>query len=220
MASQSKAAWAARQRRMTRVVKRLGLKGVKPILEDGNPGPATRKRIADLKFWIGWNDRDGGYTEKFHKHLGAPFSRSIVGPNVIARGRKRVREHNAAWERHRKQANSINGVATFDGVPVAAVAVKYLLYARKKGWKGRLNSGYRTPAYSESLCFRMCGAPSCPGRCAGRATNHAWKDANRFAVDVSDYVTFGRIMRSAPFSIKIFNALGARDPVHFSPSGR
>ena len=97
---------------------------------------------------------------------------------------------------------------------------KHLDWARQNGWKGTLNSGFRDPAYSEKLCISMCGAPSCPGRCAGRASNHAGSSNPAGAVDVSDYVTFGQLMRRCPYSPKIFNALGAQDPVHFSASGR
>ena len=112
-------------------------------------------------------------------------------------------------------------MTTFDGVPVAVVSEPHLKFARKNGWQGRLNSGWRDPAYSESLCYRMCGAPQCPGRCGGRSSNHAGKTTSQFAVDVSDYVKFGQLMarKDAP-SPRIFNALGAQDPVHFSPSGR
>ena len=112
------------------------------------------------------------------------------------------------------------GVATFDGRPVAAWLKPYLDWARQNGWKGTLNSGFRDPAYSEKLCMSMCGAPSCPGRCAGRASNHAGSSNPAGAIDVSDYVTFGQLMRRCPYSPRIFNALGAQDPVHFSASGR
>lgn len=124
----------------------------------------------------------------------------------------------ARLARHRRSAGrTADGrkLYWFTGRPVVAELYPHLVWARKHGWKGVVTSGYRSPTYSRSLCYAMCGAPSCPGRCAGIASNHV-----RAAIDVSDYVTFGRLMRSYPGSPRIFNALGARDPVHFSPSGR
>ena len=102
----------------------------------------------------------------------------------------------------------------FDGKKVKKEAYDRLVWARKNGWRGVLTSGHREPSYSRSLCYAMCGAPSCSGRCAGVNSNHV-----RNAVDVTDYYTFGRLMKRYPGQ-KWFNALGWRDPVHFSPNGR
>jgi hypothetical protein len=121
---------------------------------------------------------------------------------------------------NRKAAAATTGVGRYDGVPVANVAIPYLEWARANGWKGRLVSGWRDPNYSESLCRRMCGAPRCPGRCAGTSSNHVGTTKERFAIDVSDYATFGRLMRSCPLRPRIYNALGAQDPVHMSPNGQ
>lgn len=117
-----------------------------------------------------------------------------------------------------RAAAASSGVTTFDGVPVAAVAVPYLQWARNHGWNGRLVSGWRDPKYSQSLCYRMCGRPSCPGKCAGTSSNHVGTTSNHFAVDVSDYQTFRRVIADCPISPRIFNNLPI-DPVHFSPSG-
>lgn len=118
---------------------------------------------------------------------------------------------------------SYNGgdIVTFDGKPTVEWLAYRMEVARAAGWGGYLVSGYRTPEYSIQLCYNMCGAPSCPGRCAGAATNHAKKGYGGGAIDVSDYYTFGSLMRTLPIpGIRIFNALGAQDPVHFSASGR
>lgn len=120
---------------------------------------------------------------------------------------------------NRKAARAATGVAKYDGVPVAAWIVPYLQWARTNGWKGRLVSGWRDPEYSRQLCIRMCGAPSCAGRCAGTASNHSGSAKPNGAVDVSDYVTFERLMLRCPLSPKLINRLDARDPVHFSVSG-
>ena len=122
-------------------------------------------------------------------------------------------------ERREKPDGPAAGVVYFDGKPVAAWFVPWLNKIRARGrWKGYLVSGWRDPEYSEQLCINMCGAPSCPGRCAGRASNHSGSSYPAGAVDVSDYYNFAAEARAvgAPF----FNALGAQDPVHFSTSGR
>lgn len=125
------------------------------------------------------------------------------------------------------KANDLNPlgsrIVTFDGKPCAEWLAYRMKVARAAGWNGYLNSGWRSPEYSESLCYNMCGAPSCPGRCAGRASNHAKNVYPYGAIDVGDYYTFGALMRSLDGRIPgvhIYNALGAADPVHFSSSGR
>lgn len=123
-------------------------------------------------------------------------------------------------DRHPHPPVDKNGVTHFDGVPVAKWLVPYLQWARDHGWQGRLVSGYRDPAYSESLCRRMCGRPSCPGRCAGRASNHSGSSKPHGAIDVSAYWQFASVIRRCPYQPHIFNALPRTDPVHFSASGR
>lgn len=82
-------------------------------------------------------------------------------------------------------------------------------------------SGVRTPEYSEELCYNMCGAPSCPGRCAGRASNHNMEPHEEYpegALDVSNHYNFGAAAKRV--GAPLINALGAADPNHFSVSGR
>lgn len=74
----------------------------------------------------------------------------------------------------------------FDGKPHAGWIVRQtLIPARAAGWPGISYSGYRTPEYSEHLCEIMCGQPTCPGRCAGRGTEHALLTWPGGAVDVT-----------------------------------
>jgi hypothetical protein len=132
--------------------------------------------------------------------------------------RRRVQQRKRAHQ-HQNQVQHTTGVTTFDGVPVAAWMTRYLQWARAHGgWRGALVSGFRDPAYSESLCYRMCGKPSCPGLCAGRTSNHSGKELPHGAVDVTDYVRFGVAMRQCPYTPRIFNNL-PRDLVHFSATG-
>lgn len=109
------------------------------------------------------------------------------------------------------------GVATYNGKQVAAWMVPYLKKAERAGWDGCLASGYRDPNYSEKLCYDMCGAPSCPGTCAGKSSNHSGRVYPAGAIDVCNPGSF----QAAANKIKGFplkNDLPA-DPVHFSVSG-
>jgi hypothetical protein len=117
---------------------------------------------------------------------------------------------------HPAPAPSTSGLTTFDGVTVAAWFVPWLTKIRNAGWGGHVVSGYRDPAYSTQLCYGMCGAPSCPGRCAGASSNHSGKVYPAGAVDVTDYYTFERLAYSVGSPLR--NHLPA-DPVHFSVSG-
>jgi hypothetical protein len=196
------------------------LEGVGPIIVDGIKGHATARRIITVKYHLGYTgkaQRSATVKPEFVRRMRHPRSARHSTPAMLTRAfARRAKQRKAA----KASAAPRNGVAMFDGRPVAAWLKPYLDWARQNGWKGTLNSGFRDPAYSEKLCMSMCGAPSCPGRCAGRASNHAGNANPAGAIDVSDYVTFGQLMRRCPYSPRIFNALGAQDPVHFSASGR
>ena len=196
------------------------LKAIGPLMTDGIVGPATKKRIREAKFYLGYTGAelktvrvDAEFTRRLRHPGSARFSRPAMLARALSRRRK---QRKAAKELLAPRA----GVATFDGRPVAAWMKPYLVWARNQGWRGTLNSGWRSPAYSEQLCRNICGAPSCPGRCAGRASNHAGSVKPAGSLDVSDYARFGELMRRCPLEPRIHNALGARDPVHFSYSGR
>jgi hypothetical protein len=95
-------------------------------------------------------------------------------------------------------------------VPQVADAVSY---ARSHGWHGVVTSGYRTYAQQAALYQRyLHGGPLAakPG-----TSSHELGQA----VDVTDYQTFGRIMAKAPSFERLYNRLGAADPVHFSVTG-
>jgi peptidoglycan hydrolase-like protein with peptidoglycan-binding domain len=196
------------------------LKSFGPLMVDGVVGPATKKRIREAKAYLGYTGaarRSSTVDRDFMRRLRHPRSVRFSSPAMLARALDRRRkQRKAAKESMAPRA----GVATFDGKPVAAWLKPYLVWARNNGWKGTLNSGWRDPVYSETLCRNMCGAPSCPGRCAGRTSNHAGSVRPAGALDVSDYQRFAELMRRCPLQPRIFNALGARDPVHFSVSGR
>ncbi len=199
------------------------LKGVKPVMEDGVEGHATRVRAETCRWFIGF-----GATRKAPTgELGPVLLRALKDPKgkwlsrrVRAAGAGRRGRQRAARKVSVKIAQGLPGVGVFDGKPCAKAAIPILQWARANGWRGYLNSGWRSIPYSISLCFRICGRAMCPGRCAGANTNHVGKTKDRFAIDVGDYVKFGELMKRCPIGPRIYNALGARDPVHFSPSGR
>lgn len=142
--------------------------------------------------------------------------------------RRRVKQKQRYLKNHPVEPNSN---ATFDGKDVPpwmvglapgpnGTRVNWLQKIRDNGWSGVVVSGVRTPQYSEELCLAMCGAPSCPGRCAGRSSNHNCGDPCKYpggALDVSDYYRFGAICREIGCPLR--NALGPADPVHYSISG-
>jgi peptidoglycan hydrolase-like protein with peptidoglycan-binding domain len=109
-------------------------------------------------------------------------------------------------------------VGTFDGKAVASWLIPYLTWARQNGWRGRLNSGWRSPEHSERLCMEKCGAPTCPGTCAGRYSKHSASVKPNGAIDVSEYTHFGQLMARCPLRPRIFNDL-PNDRVHFSVDG-
>lgn len=146
--------------------------------------------------------------------------------------RKRYRKKKRAIKKLDKKIGTVRGkiknyeqfdrkggeVVMFEGKPVVEWIAYWLWRARKEGWKGQVNSGYRSPEYSKQLCYEICGAPTCPGRCAGTTSNHTQKGYLNGAVDVSDPATFGAIMKRLGSPLK--NLLGSADPWHFSASGR
>ena len=112
-----------------------------------------------------------------------------------------------------------SGTTTFDGKEVASWIAYWLRLSREHGWDGYVLSGYRSPAYSTSLCQAMCGAPSCPGRCAGASSNHSGSVYPAGAVDVdpAHAAQFAAIQRQIGSPLR--NALPQTDPNHFSVSG-
>lgn len=85
--------------------------------------------------------------------------------------------------------------------------------ARDLGWRGVVTSGFRTYQEQSALYQRyLAGGPL-----AARPGTSSHEKGQ--AVDVTDYGTFGRIMRGLPRGLGLQNKLGSRDPVHFSVTG-
>lgn len=159
----------------------------------------NRKR-GDEKKQAWWLKRQKGYDDKYdavrkrflaeHKDPGSPPEQGVSTPE-------------APWNPYRR--------------PIANWIVPWLERSWDAGWRGVVNSGYRSPEYSEQLCYQICGHPSCPGTCAGRTSNHTQYVQPGGAVDVSDYYTFGAVQQR--IGSPLWNALPS-DRVHFSATGR
>jgi hypothetical protein len=102
------------------------------------------------------------------------------------------------------------GVATFEGKKVAAWIAPILRYARQHGWKGTINSGYRSYADQQRIYNSGVRPAAKPG-----TSNHEFTAFPGGAVDVSDAPTLARILSNSPYRGKLVYA-GAKDPVHFS----
>ncbi|HEY5708594.1 MAG TPA: hypothetical protein VIS51_04300 [Solirubrobacterales bacterium] len=146
----------------------------------------------------------------------AKLSRKIDETEEILRKRA---EKKIAWLKDHppKLDADGDGLIQIDGKQVATAVGKEVLRIRAGGrWKGFVVSGYRTPEHSEQLCMNMCGAPRCPGLCAGRSTNHARKGGRNGAVDLTDFLTFAAECNRLDSWLE--NHL-PRDLVHFSDVG-
>lgn len=152
------------------------------------------------------------------------IKRLIKDQLEVARRRENVKDKLAKKVEHLEKVKDrepapTSGVATFDGKQVPAWMVPWLEKSRKAGWQGYVISGWRSPAYSTSLCIAMCGAPSCPGRCAGASSNHSGSTYPAGAIDVD--VAHASQFEAIQFKIgsPLRNYLAA-DINHFSVSGR
>jgi hypothetical protein len=208
----------ALQEELNRFTQR-NLHNVTPLIVDGIEGPSTRARIRKVKYWLGYSGperRKLTAGPELVKRLRHPRSARHSNPAMLARAVKRRRRQRVLAK---KSAAPRAGVVKFDGKDVAAWIEPHLQWARAHGWKGTIESGYRTPEYSEHICITKCGRPSCPGNCAGRTSNHSGRIAPQGAVDVTDYPRFAALMRRSPHQPRLLNALPATDPNHFSATG-
>lgn len=203
----------------------------KAIVIDGKPGPMTFKMAGHLASMQGLSEaqvktiRTGRITPHAEHVLTGESKRTTAM-------KKREHERAAGWKKFRHEhlhpPMDRDGISEWHGVLVPSwlvgeakgpdgKVVHWLDKIVAHGWGGSIASGVRTAAHSEELCFQICGAPSCSGTCAGRSSNHVVEGPTDWgALDVSEYVAFGRICREIGCPLR--NDLPA-DPVHYSPSG-
>jgi hypothetical protein len=109
-----------------------------------------------------------------------------------------------------KPNTRVKGTANFEGHTVAAWIKPALVYARKQGWKGEINSGYRS--YAEQM--RIYNSGIRPAARPG-TSNHEGSEFPRGAVDVTDAAQLSAILRRSRFAKTLIWA-GGKDPPHFS----
>jgi hypothetical protein len=128
--------------------------------------------------------------------------------------RKQERKEDKRDDYDRNGGGIVPFDSTVDGV-VEWIAYE-LTEARKHGWTGQAFSGYRSPAKSIAICISMCGAPSCPGRCAGASSNHAKSGYLGGAADITNPTQFEEIANR--LGLRLHNNLPADLP-HMSATG-
>jgi hypothetical protein len=107
-------------------------------------------------------------------------------------------------------ASGEEGVGTFQGKPVAKWIIPILEYAVSKGWKGRVNSGYRSTQDQARVCATGVKPCATPGK-----SNHQGKQYPKGAVDVSEAPQLSAILLASKYK-KVLVWAGGKDPVHFS----
>lgn len=105
------------------------------------------------------------------------------------------------------------GLVTFDGKKVASWIAPLLEYARDKGWKGTVTSGYRSDAEQKAIYDRGTRPAAKPISEGGGGSNHSRTGFLQGALDVTDPAALDRILKRKHSRLKY---AGAKDPVHFS----
>ena len=103
------------------------------------------------------------------------------------------------------------GVTTFDGKACARWVAQELEWARKHGWTGRLESGYRSKADQERVCATGVKPCAKPG-----TSNHEGKRYPKGAADVTEAEQLDRVLSKKPGRRLKWTGKSIGDPVHFS----
>jgi hypothetical protein len=185
---------------------------------DGHPGPATDTAIRKTRYYLGlgsehWQSNPLEVSNAFLRLINDPYQGVRRRRRLAAKRRKaRVKR----WKDSRRPPAPKGGLVYFDGKRCAAWIAVWLVKVRSHGVAFSLTSGYRDPAYSESLCYRMCGRPRCPGKCAGSSSNHSGIYFPHGAADVTNFWAVRAKLRQ--LGAPLTNHL-PYDPVHVSNSG-
>lgn len=107
------------------------------------------------------------------------------------------------------------GIANFEGHKVAAWIADELRYARAHGWKGKVNSGYRSDAEQVRIWNSGVRPAAKPKSLGGGGSNHSAADFPGGAIDVEGAAQLSAILSKKPGGSRLKWA-GAKDPVHFS----
>lgn len=110
---------------------------------------------------------------------------------------------------------AFHGTADFDGKKVAAWIAPILSYARQQGWKGSVNSGFRSDAEQKRIYDSGVRPAAVPKAYGGGGSNHEGRVYPLGAIDVSEARQLARIIRRSPYA-RYLKYAGGKDPVHFS----
>lgn len=196
---------------------------------DGALGPLTCKHARIAGSWQGLTTKQ--LHQIAHQHI-TPFLFEVLTHRRKRTAAQKKRHHQRLkhfkeLRYHHKHPPHVEGLVHYDGEMLPGWIAEIDERARKSGvWQGRVISGVRSPEYSEHLCIIMCGHPTCPGRCAGRSSNHACPPSGRGvkyegAEDVTDPAGLQRYCREHGEPLHgDGEVLGSADINHFSHSGR
>lgn len=110
-----------------------------------------------------------------------------------------------------------------DGHEVATWIEPIITYARKHGWKGKINSGYRSYESQKALYDRYIRSGFNNAYIAAKPgqSNHEGSEYPKGAVDVSDPVGFNKAIHgwSGKHKLVWAESVGLADTVHFSATG-
>lgn len=200
---------------------------------DGVPGAHTFDAANMAAYILGFSQEEmhriGKKREISHRDELILTGKEKRTAAMIRRGNEREPHLKKLRERHREDhfapAPAGDDWVMFDGREVALWIAKVLDDARASGaWSGTVISGRRDPVYSEHLCIEMCGAPTCPGRCAGRSSNHAGPPSFKGvefegAVDVTDFVGLRHYCEQHAPQLRGGGQVLPSDLPHFSHEG-
>ena len=143
------------------------LKAIGPLMTDGIVGPATKKRIREAKFYLGYTGaelQDGPRRRRVHAPPAAPGVGAVlepgdarpgaVPPAQAAQGRQGAAGTAGRRGDVRRQAGRRLDEAVSGG-------------ARNNGWQGTLNSGWRSPAYWSNCAATSAARPAARGGAPG-----------------------------------------------------
>jgi hypothetical protein len=194
------------------------LENVAPLIVDGEKGFLTNRRIMTAKWYLGYlGERDGIVTSRFARRMRHPRDPRWSSVRQVLRGiRRRRRQRRRAIE----DLDPRPGVSRFDGRPVATWLRRYLVGAREHGLARPAHFGLALARAQRAAVLGDLRPADLSGPLRRARLEPFEEAAAARAVDVSDYIRFGELMRRAPFRPRIFNALGPTDPAHFSSTGR
>jgi hypothetical protein len=157
---------------------RLALKRVRHKLARSVLGiPRTERRIKHFEHTMKVHPAGSSAHQRARLHLEAARSnlKKLRNRHIYLQLllKKEERQKHVWLKNHKDPGGPPTGFVTFDGHPCPKwIAIK-LQAARDSGrWNGYAYSIFRTPEYCRQLCQGICGADSCPGRCAGVTSNH------------------------------------------------